>query len=159
MHDKTAHTHTFVSPNIFSLPTWTLTFDRVKWTKLMQTLKETGTDWRERRMISKLYMDHLVKIWLDQEEPRSVQIRREGRHWYVCHQLYSTYTACTLPRKVSEGLVTSYMTSNADDLVLLAAKETVQGMIDRLTETEWYYGTEINVAKTKLMRISKQPPQ
>jgi hypothetical protein len=29
------------------------------------------------------------------------------------------------------------MTSNADDLVLLAAKETVQqGMIDRLTETE-----------------------
>jgi hypothetical protein len=30
-------------------------------------------------------------------------------------------------------------------------------MIDRLAETECYYGTEINVAKTKLMRISKQP--
>jgi hypothetical protein len=31
-------------------------------------------------------------------------------------------------------------------------------MIDRLTETG-YYGTEINVAKTKLMRIQTQPSQ
>jgi hypothetical protein len=140
-------THIFVSPNIFSLPTWTPTFDRVKWTKLMLTLKETGTDWRK-RMISKLYMDHRVKVWLDQEEPRSVQIRREGRHWYGCHQLYSTYTASTLPRKVSGGLMTLNRTSNADDLVLLAMKETVlQGMTDRLTESEWYYGTEMNVTK------------
>jgi len=123
----------------------------------MQTLKKTGTDWRE-RMISKLYMDHRVKVRLDQEEPRSVQIRREGRHWYDCHQLYSTYTASTLPRKVSKGLMTSNRTSNADDLVLLAMKETVlQGMTDRLTETEWYYGREMNVTKTKLMRTSNKP--
>jgi len=28
-------------------------FDRVNWTKLMQILKRTGIDWRERRLISK----------------------------------------------------------------------------------------------------------
>jgi len=31
-------------------------FDRVNWTKLMQILKKTGIDWRERRLISNLYM-------------------------------------------------------------------------------------------------------
>jgi hypothetical protein len=32
-------------------------FDRVNWTKLMQILKGIGIDWRERRLISKLYME------------------------------------------------------------------------------------------------------
>jgi hypothetical protein len=37
---------------------WQKAFDRVNWTKLMQILKGTGIDWRERRLISKFYMDH-----------------------------------------------------------------------------------------------------
>ena len=46
----------------------------------------------------------------------------------------------------------------ADDLVLMAKEETVlQGMIDKLIETGWYYGMEINVEKTKIMKISRQP--
>jgi hypothetical protein len=46
----------------------------------------------------------------------------------------------------------------ADDLVLLAKEEKVlQDMIDKLTEIGRCYGIEINVEKTKLMRISRQP--
>ena len=41
---------------------WKKAFDRVNWTKFMQILKRTGIDWRERRLISKLYMDQRVKI-------------------------------------------------------------------------------------------------
>jgi sorting nexin-29 len=41
---------------------WQEAFDRVKWTKLMQILKRIGIDWRERRLISKLYMEQSVKI-------------------------------------------------------------------------------------------------
>ena len=41
---------------------WQKTFDRVNWTKLMEILKRTGIDWRERRLISKLYMDQKVKV-------------------------------------------------------------------------------------------------
>jgi hypothetical protein len=37
-------------------------FDCVTWTKLMQILKETRIDWRERRLISKLYMEQSVKV-------------------------------------------------------------------------------------------------
>ena len=46
----------------------------------------------------------------------------------------------------------------ADDHVLMAKEETVlQGMIDKLIETDRYYGMEINAEKTKLMINSKLP--
>jgi len=46
----------------------------------------------------------------------------------------------------------------ADDLVLIAKEETVlQGMIDKLIEIGSCYGMEMNVEKTKVMRILRQP--
>jgi hypothetical protein len=45
----------------------------------------------------------------------------------------------------------------ADDLVLLARElKVLQGMFDRLTEIGRCYGMEMNVEKTKVMRISRQ---
>jgi hypothetical protein len=42
----------------------------------------------------------------------------------------------------------------ADDLVLLAREETVlQGVVDRLIEIGRCYGMEMNVGKTKVMKI------
>jgi hypothetical protein len=47
---------------------------------------------------------------------------------------------------------------DADDLVLMAKEETVlQGMIDKLIEIGSCYGMEMNVEKTKVIRISRQP--
>jgi len=46
----------------------------------------------------------------------------------------------------------------ADDLILMAKEETVlRGMIDKLIEIGRRYGMEMNVEKTKVMRISRQP--
>jgi len=46
----------------------------------------------------------------------------------------------------------------ADDLVLLAKEGTVlQDMIDKLTEIGRCYGMEMNMEKTNVMRISRQP--
>ena len=46
----------------------------------------------------------------------------------------------------------------ADDLVLLAKEEKVlKDMIDKLIEIGGCYGMEMNVEKTKVMRISRQP--
>ena len=46
----------------------------------------------------------------------------------------------------------------ADDLVVMAKEETVlQGIIDKLTETGRFYEMEMNVEKTKVMRISRKP--
>ena len=46
----------------------------------------------------------------------------------------------------------------AVDLVLMGKEETVlQGMIDKLIEIGSCYGMEMNVEKTKVMRISRLP--
>jgi len=46
----------------------------------------------------------------------------------------------------------------ADDLVLLAKDEMVlQDMIDKLIEIGRCHGMEMNVEKTKVMRVSSQP--
>jgi len=41
---------------------WQKAIDQVNCAKLMQILKETGIDWRERGLISNLYMAHSVKV-------------------------------------------------------------------------------------------------
>ena len=52
----------------------------------------------------------------------------------------------------------SHTVKYADVLVLLAKEEKVlQGMVDKLMETGRCYGMEMNVEKTKVMRISRQP--
>jgi hypothetical protein len=55
---------------------WQNVFDRVKQTKLMQILMETGIDWRDRRFISRLYVDQSEKVRLDQGETSSVKTER-----------------------------------------------------------------------------------
>ena len=59
-----------------SISDWQKAFDLVKRTKLMQILKKTGIDWRETRLISKLYTYQSVKVRMDQEETRSVETGR-----------------------------------------------------------------------------------
>jgi hypothetical protein len=55
---------------------WQQALDCVRWTKLKQILKEKGISWRERRLVSKRYMDRCVKVRLDQQEARSVKTGR-----------------------------------------------------------------------------------
>jgi hypothetical protein len=58
---------------------WQEAFDRVNWTELMQILKGTGIDWREKRLISNLYTAQSVKVRLNRGETRSVKIGRRVR--------------------------------------------------------------------------------
>jgi hypothetical protein len=106
----------------------------------MQILKGIGIDWRERRLISKLYMEQSVTIRLDQEETRSVKIGRGVRQGCclspILFNLYSEY----LTKEALEGFgdfkiggKVNRTMKYADDLVLLAREERVlQGMVDRL---------------------------
>jgi hypothetical protein len=74
---------------------WQKTFDHVKWIKLMQILKKIGIDWRERKWISKLYMDQSVKVRLDQGAKKNVKIGRRVRQGCclspLLFNLYSDY--------------------------------------------------------------------
>jgi len=131
----------------------------------MQILKKTGIDWLERRLISKLYMDQRVKIRLDRGETRRVQIGRGVRKGCCLSPiLFNLYSEC-LTKEALDGFGDFNIGGQiiqtvkyADDLVLMAKEETVlQGMIEKLIEIGSCYGMEMNVEKTKVMRISRQP--
>jgi hypothetical protein len=71
---------------------WQKAFDQVNWTELMQILKETGIDWRERRLISNLYMAQSVKVRLNRGQTRSVKIGRGVRQeCYLSPILFNLY--------------------------------------------------------------------
>jgi len=131
----------------------------------MQILKNIGIDWRERRLISNLYMAQSVKVRLNRGETRSVKNGRGVRQGYclppILFNLYSEY----LTKEALEGLgdfkiggQIIHTVKYADDLELLAKEEKVlQDMIDKLIEIGRCYGMEMKVEKTKVMRISRQP--
>jgi len=78
--------------------------------------------------------------------------------------LFNLYSEC-LTREALEGIgdfkigdQIIHTVKYADDHVLLSKKETeLQDMTDKLFEIERCYGMEMNVEKTKVMRISRQP--
>jgi hypothetical protein len=86
---------------------WQNAFDQVKWTKLMQILKGTGIDWRERRLISNLYMAQRVEVCLNQKKTEVWRLDEESDKDAVRHQFCSTCTLNALPKKLWKGLETS----------------------------------------------------
>jgi hypothetical protein len=98
-------------------------------------------------------------------ETRKVKIGRGVRQGCclspILFNLYSEY----LTKEALEGLgdfkiggQIIHTVKYAYGLVLLAKEEKVlQDMIDKLIETGRRYGMKMNVEKTKVMRISRQP--
>jgi hypothetical protein len=143
---------------------WQKAFDRVNLTKLMQILKETGIDWRERRMIRNLYMAQSVKVRLNRGETRSVKTGRGVRQGCCLSPILFNLCSECLIKETLEGFgefkigAQIIPTVYADGLVLLAKEERVlQGMIDKLNKTGRCYGMEKKKKKTEVMRISRQP--
>ena len=70
----------------------------------MQILNISGIDWREIRLISKLYMDQRVKVRLDGGETRSVQIGRGVRQgWCLSPSVFILYSEY-LAKEALDGL-------------------------------------------------------
>jgi len=70
----------------------------------MQILKRSSIDWRERRLISKLYMDQMIKVRLDRGETRSVQIGRGVRQGCcLSPSLFNLYSE-SLTKEALDGL-------------------------------------------------------
>jgi hypothetical protein len=119
----------------------------------------------ERRLISKLYTDQNVKVWLDQGVTKSVKTGRGDRQGCclspLLFNLYTEYVTQEDLEGLGDFKIGGQMNRTvryADDLVLLAKEETtLQSMTDKLIEVARGYGMEISVEKTKTMRISRLP--
>jgi len=83
---------------------WQKASDRVNWTKLMQILKGTGIDWRERRLIRNLYIAQSVIVRLNRGETRSVKIGRGDKQGCCLSPiLFNLYNEC-LNKEALDGL-------------------------------------------------------
>jgi len=78
--------------------------------------------------------------------------------------LFNLYSKCLIKEAMEGfgdfkiGCQIIHTVKYADDLLSMAKKEKVlQNMIDKLTEIGGFYGMEMNVEKTKVMRILIQP--
>jgi hypothetical protein len=86
---------------------WQEAFDCANWAKLMQIPKGTGIDWRERRLISKLYRDQSVKVRLDGGDTRSGKIGRGIRQGRCLSPVLFNLYSRTLLTRLLNGLETS----------------------------------------------------
>ena len=109
---------------------WQKAFDRVNWTNLMHMLKRIVIDWRERRLIRKLYMVQKVKVRLDRRKTRRVQTGRGVRQGCSLSPImFNLYSEC-LTKEALDGLGDFSIGGQiiqtvkyADDLVLMAKEK------------------------------------
>jgi hypothetical protein len=85
----------------------------------MQILKETGNEWRERRLVSKIYMDHSVKIRLDQWETRRVKIWKAVRQLRCLSRVLSNLYRVYLTKEILEMFVYLNVGGQVIDVVKL----------------------------------------
>jgi Reverse transcriptase (RNA-dependent DNA polymerase)/Endonuclease/Exonuclease/phosphatase family len=139
-------------------------FDRVDWRKLMGILRRMGVEWRERRLIGNLYMGQRVKIRIDGEYSEPGKIGRGVRQGCplspILFNIYIEEIIRETMEEMEEGIKVGGKRVGAlrfaDDQAMLAGSQKgLQKMMDRLNEISLNYDMKINVAKTKVMRVSK----
>ena len=139
-------------------------FDRVRWDKMMEILKELSVDWRDRRMIKDLYMRQEAVVRLESGDTEPGTIGRGVRQGCpLSPLLFSIYAESMMKDaldNVEEGvLIGGRLLKDvrfADDQAMVSStKEGLQRLMDSLAKAAEEYGMKVNVKKTKTMVISK----
>src|SRR6218665_2394214 len=83
-------------------------FDRVKWTKLWHILKKIGIDWRDRRLISNLYLQQetIIRVGNGDTEPAGIgRGLRQGRSLSpILFLIYSEMMMIDAMEEIEEGI-------------------------------------------------------
>jgi hypothetical protein len=133
-------------------------FDRVNWEKMMKVLQSIGVEWRDRRMISELYMNQEAVVRIAGGESDSGIIGRGVRQGCpLSPLLFSIYAEMMMKEaleNVEEGIrVGGELIKDvkyADDQGMVANTEAgLQSLMDSLNTTAKHYDMKINIKKTK----------
>src|SRR6476661_4071843 len=140
-------------------------FDRLKWTKLMEILKKIGIDWRDRRLITNLYMRQTAVVRTEHGDSEPGEIGRGVRQGCLLSPLLlSIYAEMMMVEAMEEvdggvriGGEQITDVKFADDQGMVAdTAEGLQNIMDALSRTGERYDMKINVKKTKVMRVRKK---
>ena len=144
----------------FNLFNWQKAFDRVKWTKLVQTVKGTGIDYRERRLIKELYMDQNIKINWTKGRHEVWRLEEELDDIVVCRQYIQL--AQRIFYQERSWRFRELQWSGTDTSLGEMCRWLCYWLRKRRCYSTWlleivrWYGMEINVDKTRLLQIPKQ---
>ena len=139
-------------------------FDCVKYEKLLEILKDKGVDWRERRLISNLYMKQEVALRVGDNMTEWFKIGRGVRQGCcLSPTLFNIYME-DMVRKCWErnkgvkiGGRSVKSVRFADDMIIFAENtQELNEMLKSLEEMEDLYGLRINHRKSKLMIIGEE---
>ena len=139
-------------------------FDRVNWRKLLEVLKDIGVDWKDRRLISELYMQQEAVIRVGGELSRSAIIGRGVRQGCLLSPtLFSVYVESMMKEAmdgsedgVNVGGVLLRDVRFADDQAMVDSSEAgLQRTMSSLKQSANTYDMKKNIKKTKVMRICR----
>jgi len=139
-------------------------FDKVNWRLLLDTLQYIGIDWRERRMIRNLYLNQEAVVRINNKNSKPATIGQGVRQGCLLSPLlFLIYIQRMMNEAMEDNTDGINIGGNiisdirfADDQAMIAdTEEGLQRIIDKLDTTAERYNMKINIAKTKIMCISK----
>ena len=141
-------------------------FDRVHHSQLIECLERIGIDGKDIRIIANLYWQQKAAIRIEDELSPYIAIQRGVRQGCVLSPyLFNIYTEFIF-REVEEleGIKINGKNINniryADDTALLANSESrLQVIVDKVKHHSSKGGLDMNVKKTKVMRVTKTPDE
>ena len=132
--------------------------------KMIEILKRIGVDWRDRRLVTKLYMNQeaVVRVNVDLSEPSEIG-RGVRQGCLLSPLLFSLYVEMMMEEameEVDEGVIVGgYRLRDvrfADDQEIVASTERgLQKIMDKLNDTAKSYDMMINVNKVKVMKLAE----
>jgi len=140
-------------------------FDRIDWVLMLKILKKIGVDWKDRRLITSLYMSQKAVVKIQQEFSGESEIGRGVRQGCcISPLLFNIYAEAMMEEAmedIEEGIkVGGKLLKDvrfADDQAMIAGSESgLQRIMDSLNTTAIKYGMKINIKKTKVMKVSKE---
>jgi len=131
----------------------------------MEILKKIGIDWRDRRLITNLYMRQTAVVRTEHGDSEPGEIGRGVRQGCLLSPLlFSIYAEMMMVEAMEEvdggvriGGERITDVKFADDQGMVAdTAEGLQNIMDALSRTGERYDMKINVKKTKVMRVRKK---
>ena len=141
-------------------------FDRLNWKKLMEVLADIGVDWKDRRLITALYMGQTAVVRVSHEVTEPSEIGRGVRQGCLLSPLLFNIYAEAMMRKALYGLDEGVKVGGEyakavrydDDQAMRTSTEIgLQKIINETKRVLKSYGIKINIKQTKMMKIGRTP--
>ncbi|KAI5720095.1 hypothetical protein M8J77_001812 [Diaphorina citri] len=144
-------------------------FDNVNWNIMFNILKETGINFKDRRVIHSLYKNQVAGIKVNNSERRTAKIRKGVRQGCnLSPYLFNLYIerAMNIIKECCTGIVLNrthriQMLRFADDIAIIAPDEfnlrrALDYMDDVLTNQ---FFMKINIKKTEILMCTNEPEE